>query len=207
MNDAIPSMICLTGRRCIVIGGGTVASRHVRRLIEAKGDVTVISPELSPSLSSRKDDFTFYERIFKAGDTTGAFLVIAATNHSQLNEVIYEEAVKSVPLVNIASNQALSNFFFPKVVKRGPLQLAVSTSGTSPFLTKKIANELEHQYGHEYGDYLIKAGELRQRILASDLTSEQKKQLLKQLTAPALLDAFRTHDQKAINEIIAQLNL
>ncbi|MCR6109275.1 bifunctional precorrin-2 dehydrogenase/sirohydrochlorin ferrochelatase [Bacillus sp. A301a_S52] len=207
MNDAIPSMISLAGKRCIVIGGGTVASRHVRRLIEAKGDIIVISPELSPSLSCHRADFTFYERSFRSGDTAGAFLVIAATNHSQLNDIIYEEAVKNVPLVNIASNQALSNFFFPKVVKRGPLQLAVSTSGTSPFLTKKIANELEHQYGREYGDYLIKAGELRQQILTSDFTPEKKKHLLKQLTNPAFLDAFRTHNQKAINEFIAQLNL
>ncbi|UTR13273.1 siroheme synthase [Salipaludibacillus sp. LMS25] len=207
MNDAIPSMICLAGRRCIVIGGGAVASRHVKRLIKAKADVIVISPDLSPFLTSKKDVLTFHKRPFRPGDTAGAFVVIAATNQSQLNELIFEEAVTHVPLINIASNQTLSNFFFPKVVKRGPLQLAVSTSGASPFLTKKIANELEHQYGQEYGDYLIKLGELRQRILDSDFTAEKKKQLLRQLTDQTFLNAFRTHDQDGINEFIEKLNL
>lgn len=148
-----PVNLSIEGRACLVVGGGAVASRKVRELLECGGAVTVTSPGLEPYLDglARDGSIIHINRDFSAGGTRGFFLVIAATDDDALNETIGEEAAAHGTLVNVASAGAHSVFTNPAVLRRGELMITVSTGATSPALSRLIKRELEALYGPEYG--------------------------------------------------------
>lgn len=166
-----------------MIGGGRVAERKVAGLLEAGARVKVIAPEVTEELSRLAEEgrIELELRPYRRGDLRGAFLVIAATDDPQVQEEVFAEAEEERIFCNVVDRPALCSFIVPSVVKRGRLQLAISTSGASPALARRLREQLEEQFGPEYEEYLELMARWRQEILARGLSEEEKRQIFNQL--------------------------
>jgi len=164
-----PVVLDLAGRVCLVAGGGAVAERKVRALLDAGAEVTVVSPSLTAGLRDRAAAGTLVHRskLLEERDLEGAFLVIAATDDDAVNDNIAGHCRKRGVLVNVATSPAASSFLVPSVVERGDLLIAVSTSGASPALARQVRMRLEREFGPEYAALLEALARLRQRLPAS----------------------------------------
>ena len=153
-------MMNLTGCKCLVVGGGEVALRKVRSLSGAGAKVTVIAPDVVEDIESL-NGVRVEKRDWQAGDASGYALVFAATDDSAVNAAVSAEArAKGIP-VNVVDDPELCSFIVPACVKRGDLLIAVTTSGKSPALSKRIRMEIEECYGPEYGEFVDLLGEIR----------------------------------------------
>jgi precorrin-2 dehydrogenase/sirohydrochlorin ferrochelatase len=153
--------------RCVVVGGGRVAARKVRALRAADARVVVIAPELCRSLQTlrEQDEIEVVERHYRSGDLKDAFLAIAATDDEMINRRVWKEARQRGLLVNVVDEPERCNFIAPSVVRRGPLTLAISTSGRCPALSRHLRQHLERQFGPAYGVYVELLGELRDEVV------------------------------------------
>jgi precorrin-2 dehydrogenase/sirohydrochlorin ferrochelatase len=147
-----PIFLNLRGRPCAVVGGGAVAERKVKGLLECEASVTVISPRLTGALQKLAEGETigYLPRAFETGDLEGAFLVVAAADDPEVNSRVWTEASGLGLLVNVADKPDECNFILPSVLRRGGLTLAVGTGGASPALARKLRTDLEDRYGPEY---------------------------------------------------------
>jgi precorrin-2 dehydrogenase/sirohydrochlorin ferrochelatase len=143
-----PIFLNLNGRRCVVVGGGEVANRKARKLLQARAEVVVISPKVKPELESVATEVR--RRPYGEGDLEGAFLVFAATDSREVNAAVaWEARERSIP-VNVADEPSEGDFALPSTLRRGQLQVAVSTGGASPTLARRIRYELEDAFGSEW---------------------------------------------------------
>lgn len=183
-----PVSLKIAGRSCLVIGGGRVAERKVLGLLVCEGQVTVISPELTPGLAAlhREGRITWRNRPYRPGDLAGAFLVIAATDDEQTQAAVQKEAVQEKILLNIADVPQCCNFILPSTLGRGDLTIAVSTGGKSPALAKQIREQLEERFGPEYAIYLDLLGALRAIILQQGWSATANKPLFEKLLHPEM---------------------
>jgi len=203
-----PIFLNVSDRNCVVIGGGKVALRKINDLIEAGALITVIAVEPLPEIEnlSGSGEVKLLKRRFKPGDLDDAFLVFAATNDKTLNVKISEAAKQRGILVNVVDNPELCNFFSGAVVKRGPLRLAVSTSGRCPSIAAGIRKELEELYTESYGDFVQSAGELRDKILSvQDITDEKKQQALKWLSQKETFTLFLNYGKEKVWEKLKKI--
>jgi len=161
-----PAYLDLRDRPCLVIGGGPVAQRKALSLLTAGADVTIVSPRLTPRLHdlARSGKITHHKKDFDEKDLSGRVLVIAATDSPEVNTRAARACRKKGILVNAATPPEESTFIVPSVVEQGDLLIAVSTSGASPALSKKIRKELEARYGPEYEQFLGKLAAVRKRV-------------------------------------------
>jgi precorrin-2 dehydrogenase / sirohydrochlorin ferrochelatase len=143
-----PIFLDLSGRRCVVVGGGEVANRKARKLLQARAHVVVISPEVQPELESVAVEV--YRRPYREGDLEGAYLAFAATDSREVNAAIGREAKERGVPVNVADQPFEGDFALPSTLRRGRLQVAVSTGGASPTLARRIKDELEGVFGPEW---------------------------------------------------------
>lgn len=199
--------ICLTGldgRRSLVIGGGKVADRKVRALLEAGAKVTVISPSLVPELDhlSQEDRIQVLRRAYRPGDLEGVFLVIAATDDPALNHAVWEEAQRCGCLINVVDDPRHSNFILPAVLRRGEFTLSISTGGGSPALARRIREQLEPQFGPEYGELARLLAELRPDLLRCFASPEARlSAALALIDAGALLSTLREEGYEAARRL------
>lgn len=152
MTPYYPIFLNVSGKKCIVVGGGEVALRKVEALLGHGAEVTVISPELCSGLSAlaRQVKIQVIERRYATGSLDGALMVIAATDDRQTNLAVAEEAKKAAVPVNVVDDPASSDFIVPSCLSRGDITIAVSTAGKSPALARKIRCILENNFGDEY---------------------------------------------------------
>ena len=143
-----PIFLDLSGRRCVVVGGGEVANRKARKLLQARAEVVVISPEIRPELESVASEV--HRRPYEDGDLAGAYLAFAATDAREANAAVAAEAKERGIPVNVADRPSEGDFALPSTLRRGRLQVAVSTGGASPTLARKIKGELEEAFGPEW---------------------------------------------------------
>ncbi|HEV3476216.1 MAG TPA: bifunctional precorrin-2 dehydrogenase/sirohydrochlorin ferrochelatase [Rubrobacteraceae bacterium] len=143
-----PIFLDLSGRRCVVVGGGGVADRKARKLLQARAEVVVISPEVGAELESVAVEI--HRREYREGDLEGAYLAFAATNVRKVNAAVAREAKERGILVNVADSPSEGDFALPSTLRRGRLQVAVSTGGASPTLARRIRGELEEAFGPEW---------------------------------------------------------
>jgi precorrin-2 dehydrogenase/sirohydrochlorin ferrochelatase len=143
-----PIFMDVSGSRCVVVGGGGVASRKVRGLLESGARVVVVSPEVSPEIEAM--DVTVEHRSYKPGDLAGAALAFAATDRREVNAAVAREAKENGIPVNVVDRPAEGDFALPSVLRRGGLQVAVSTGGASPTLARKIRAAMEPSFGAEW---------------------------------------------------------
>ena len=156
MAELYPIYADLTGRSVLVVGGGVVAARKVGSLLKRQIRVTVVAPEICPELQELTGDsgLVIHQRGYQGGDLAEHWLVIAATDDSELNRKVFADALKARIFCNVVDEPQLCTFHVPAVVKQGLLQIAISTAGASPALAKKIRIELEDQFGPAYGELL-----------------------------------------------------
>jgi precorrin-2 dehydrogenase/sirohydrochlorin ferrochelatase len=187
------NLIGLETRRCVVVGGGAVATRKLAGLLAAGARVTVISLELSTELESRaaEKQITVLRRAYEPGDLSGAFLVIAATDDPPTNAAVWDEARQLGCLINAVHDPAHSNFILPAVVRRGEVNLAISTGGASPTLARRLREQLETQVGPEYGDLAGLMAELRPEIMLQLPPGEARQAAAQRLLDSDLLEVVR----------------
>ncbi|CUH95742.1 hypothetical protein P22_1822 [Propionispora sp. 2/2-37] len=161
-----PVNLQLTGRHCAVVGGGSVAERKVGSLLAAKAQVAVISPDLTPELRRLQaaGRIVHVAEAYRFGMLQQFFIVICATNRTEVNRAAAEEAKQAGALVNVVDDAELSDFTVPAQVVRGDLLLTVSTGGKSPGISRLLREELAGRYGAEYGLYLDLVAALRDRV-------------------------------------------
>lgn len=161
-----PAFLNLREKKCIVVGGGKVALRKVKMLLDCKADVKVISPALHPDLVRlvKKKVLRRVPREYRPGDLEGAIIVIAATDVKEVNDRVTQEAKRSGALVNVVDDPGPSDFIIPSFFRRKDLTIAVSTAGKSPALARKIRRILEEKYGEEYASLLSLIGEVRSEL-------------------------------------------
>jgi len=166
-----PIFLNLEGKKCVVVGGGEVALRKVRALLDSGAKVVVVSPTLNSGLAQLAEvgTISLISREYEPKDLKDAVIVVAATDIAEVNQKIAKKARKHGFLVNVADRPEASDFIMPSLVRRGDLILAVSTSGASPALAKKIRMRLEQTFGEEYSPLLSLIKEVRQELKAQQL--------------------------------------
>jgi precorrin-2 dehydrogenase/sirohydrochlorin ferrochelatase len=181
----------LKGKRCLVVGAGDVGEPKIERLLETGAQVRVVALQASPAVRewARAGKIELELRAYIADDLRDVFLAVVATSSRTLNERIYHEAQVRGVLCNVVDVPDLCDFFYPSIVRRGDLQIAVSTAGQSPSLAQKIRQQLEKQFGPGYAAWVAELGETRKLILASDLEKERKLELLHTLASREALEA------------------
>ena len=201
----IPIFFDVTGRPCIVIGGGEVAARKIESLIEAGARVTVVSPRLSPPLQAAvaRGLVTHIARDYAPGDIKGCVLVYAATDDPKLHRELAAEARTLGIPINVADVPELCSFIAPAVVKRGALQIAISTGGASPAFAARIRRELEDRFGAEYALTLDLMRAARRRLHADEIAPVERMRRLTDLANSALPDAIAAGDVAAVERILA----
>ena len=161
-----PIFLNIRDRKCMVIGGGQVALRKVKSLLECGAEVKLISPSLCPELDTLAESRAIgvIRKSYQAGDLQGAFIVIAATDSSDINSEIAKECHNIGVWVNVVDNAEESDFILPSSLRRGSLTIAVATSGRSPALSRKIRMLLEKEFDEEYASMVLLIEEVRAKI-------------------------------------------
>jgi precorrin-2 dehydrogenase/sirohydrochlorin ferrochelatase len=176
-----PIFIDLKGRTCSVVGGGLVAERKARALLDCGARVSVISPALTEGLQSLAEGATIKHvpRGYKPGDLKGSFLVIAASDDPDVNSGVWKEANEMGILANVADQPEKCNFILPSVLRRGGLTVAVGTGGASPALARRIRTDLESRIGPEYAQYVKMLELWRAAVIVAVGEPERRRALLK----------------------------
>lgn len=145
MTTYYPVYLNLKGRRCVIVGGGTVAEGKIARLLDSGADIRVVSPDATAGIRQFADDGAVHweQRRYQEGDLDGAFIAIAATNVREVNRRIFEEAEQRGVMLNAVDDPPNCSFIAPSIVQRGPVTLAISTSGVSPALARKLRESLQ----------------------------------------------------------------
>jgi precorrin-2 dehydrogenase/sirohydrochlorin ferrochelatase len=181
----------LEGRRCLVVGAGKVGEPKIGALLDTGARVHVIALEASDAVHgwANAGKLTLELRPFTTEDLAGIFLAVVATASRALNASIYREAQQRGVLCNVVDDPEYCDFYYPAVVQRGDLQIAISTSGQSPSLAQKLRQQLERQFGPGYARWVAELGETRRLVLASDLDPQRKRNLLHSLASREALEA------------------
>ncbi|WP_058302231.1 precorrin-2 dehydrogenase/sirohydrochlorin ferrochelatase family protein [Gorillibacterium timonense] len=195
-SSAYPLILKLDGKRCLVVGGGSVAERKTASLLASGASVKVISPEVRPAFAFWAEEgvITLVQREYRPGDAaeSGALLVFAATGDREVNRRVCAEAEEAGQLCNSADDPQAGSFTVPASVRRGELLIAVSTSGASPTAARSLAAEIAERYGDEYAEYMKFLREVRERVLAGTSDPALRSQLLKEASDEAALAAIRS---------------
>ena len=178
-----PIFLKLTGRPCTVIGGGNLAESKIESLLTANARVTVIAPHANGRISSLAEagEITLHIREYAHGDLAGQFLAVAATDNPAVNRAVFSEAEASGVLMNAVDDPPFCDFYFPSVVRRGDLQIAISTAGASPALAQRLRKEINELLPLDTGDWLTELGNLRREVLQLEPLNPARNELLHQL--------------------------
>jgi len=207
MNTYYPVYIKLRNQSCVVIGGGKIAEGKVEGLLAVEARVTVISPELSPRLQelSNQKQITYIPRPYQAGDLTGAFMVICATDQAEINHQVWQEASANRQLVNVVDDTPRCNFIAPSILRKGDLTIAISTSGKAPALAVRLKERFQREIGPEYERFLELAGELREPLAKHIPDFETRKALWYELVDSDILEVLARGEEDSAKEIISQV--
>jgi precorrin-2 dehydrogenase/sirohydrochlorin ferrochelatase len=201
------TLVGLDSARCIVIGGGEIASRKVMALCEAGAQPVVISPVLCGILQelADRDLIDVVRRPYRSGDLAGARLVIAATDDPATNEAVWQEAQRTGCLANVVDDPLHCSFHVPATVRRGALTLSVSTGGNSPLFARRIRETLEEQFDSAYASYVALLGELRPTVRDRVADPVRRKALWRALLDSQLLDLIRAGQLQAARQLADEI--
>jgi siroheme synthase-like protein len=197
----------LSGRRCVVVGGGDVGLDKVEGLLGCDGDVVLVSPEAVEPLRELADEgsIRWERRGYRSEDLEGTFIVIAATADSEVNIRVFEDAERRAMLVNVVDVPPLCNFILPAIVRTGPLAIAISTAGASPALAKRIRSEIAEEYGEPYARLAVLLNEVRGWAKSTLPTYQDRKAFFESIVngEPDPVELLRRGDERAVGDLIA----
>ncbi|MCT4617792.1 MAG: bifunctional precorrin-2 dehydrogenase/sirohydrochlorin ferrochelatase [Marinisporobacter sp.] len=207
MDKYYPIMLDLCGKKCVVIGGGKVAQRKVLSLLKCGAKVKVISPKCTNKLKELQIEgkIELIKRPYIFGDIKGSFLAFIATDQEKVNKASLEEAKVQGVLVNVIDNPYECDFVVPSVIRRGDLQITISTNGKSPMLSKKIRQELEETFGEEYREYISILGDLRELVLREIDDIRIRRKVFETVVYSDLLEKYKNREIKDIRKAIMEL--
>jgi precorrin-2 dehydrogenase / sirohydrochlorin ferrochelatase len=196
----------LTGRRCLVVGGGEVGLEKVEGLLACDGEVTLVSPDAVPALRELADEgsIRWERREYRSADLDKTFIAIAATGDSEVNIRVWEEAEERAMLVNVVDVPPLCNFILPAIVRTGPLAIAISTAGASPALAKRIRTEIAEEYGAPYARLAELLNEVRGWAKATLPTYQDRKAFFEGIVGgePDPVELLRRGDEHAVRQLV-----
>jgi len=203
-------MACLklTGRRCLVVGGGDVGLEKVEGLLACDGEVTLVAPEAVSPLRELAEEgsIRWDRREYRTSDLDRTFIAIAATGDTEVNIRVWEEAEERAMLVNVVDVPPLCNFILPAIVRTGPLAIAISTAGASPALAKRIKDEIAEEYGEPYARLAELLNEVRGWAKGTLPTYGDRKAFFEAIVggSPDPVELLRQGDEPAVRELIAR---
>jgi precorrin-2 dehydrogenase/sirohydrochlorin ferrochelatase len=198
----------LKGRRCVVVGGGDIGLEKVEGLLACDADVTLIAPDAIDALRehAREGAIHWEQRPYAgAADLEGIFMAIAATNDTDVNISVYDDAERRAMLVNVVDVPPLCNFILPAIVRTGPLAIAISTAGASPALAKRMKREIEALFGEPYARLAVMLNDVRGWAKATLPTYQDRKEFFEGIVNgdPDPVALLRVGDESAVLEVIA----
>jgi precorrin-2 dehydrogenase/sirohydrochlorin ferrochelatase len=202
-----PVFLQLEGKIALVVGGGKVAQRKVETLLRYGASIHIISKVLTDKLKQLIDirEVRFLGEEMRDDFLDEAFIVVAATDDKKLNSKVSESARKRGLLVNAVDQPADCNFIVPSIVKKGDLSIAISTSGKSPALAKKIRKELDGQFGNEYEIFLNLMGGLRKEILGMGFSQEENSRIFHEIVNGGIIEAIARNDLAKVESSLARI--
>jgi siroheme synthase-like protein len=197
----------LTGRRCIVVGGGEIGLEKVEGLLACDGRVVLIAPHAVPELEklAAEGSIEWIRREYETGDLEATFIAIAATSDTAVNIRVYNDAEERAMLVNVVDVPPLCNFILPAIVRTGPLAIAISTAGASPALAKRIKSQIADAYGEPYARLAVLLNEVRGWAKGTLPTYQDRKAFFEGIVNgdPDPIALLREGDEAAVHELIA----
>src|SRR2546421_5323058 len=197
----------LTGRRCLVVGGGDVGLEKVEGLLACDADVTLVAPEAHPALIqlALEGSIRWQQRDYRSGDLDGGLLAIAATDETDVNIRVFEDAEGRSMLVNVVDVPPLCNFILPAIVRTGPLAIAISTAGASPALAKRMKREIADLFGPPYAVLPILLNDARGWAKATLPTYQDRKEFFESIVngEPDPIELLREGDVEAVRDLIS----
>lgn len=187
-----PVFLKLKDRPCLVVGAGRVGEPKIESLLAAGAAVKVVAPEASGAVAqwARAGKIDWQARRFESSDLEGVFLVVVATSSHELNDSVYRQAQAHGVLCNVVDDPPHCDFYYPSVVNRGQLQIAISTNGQSPALAQRLRRDLEQQFGHEYEAWIEALGRERQRLFTLPMNPEERRRVLHGLVTKERFEEF-----------------
>jgi siroheme synthase-like protein len=196
----------LTGRRCLVVGGGNVGLEKVEGLLACDANVTLVAPDAHPELIqlALEGSIRWERRPYEASDLDGCLIAIAATNSSEVNIRVFEDAEERAMLVNVVDVPPLCNFILPAIVRNGPLAIAISTAGASPALAKRMKREIADAFGEPYAELALLLNEARGWAKATLPTYQDRKEFFESIVSgePDPIELLRAGDARAVVDLI-----
>ncbi len=197
----------LTGRRCLVVGGGDVGLEKVEGLLACEGDVTLVAPRAHPELAqlALEGSIRWERRTYRAEDLDGRLIAIAATSDTDVNIGVFEDAEARSMLVNVVDVPPLCNFILPAIVRTGPLAVAISTAGASPALAKRMKREIGELFGEPYALLAILLNDARGWAKATLPTYQDRKEFFESIVngEPDPVTLLRAGDAESVRDLIA----
>ena len=207
VTTLFPMFLKLTRRRCLVVGAGKIAEGKIASLLDAGARVRVVAPQATVAIAAwaRHRRILWSQRVFEPADLDKAFLVIAATSSVRVHRAVFREARRRGVLCNAVDEPTRCDFYYPAVVRRGDLQIAVSTGGRSPALAQRLRRELEAQFGPEDEAWLDHLGRSRATLFARSMNPEARRRLLHRQTTAHAFGRFlkRQLTQKRVGHRVA----
>jgi precorrin-2 dehydrogenase / sirohydrochlorin ferrochelatase len=191
--ELFPLFLKLEGRPCLVVGAGRVAEAKAMSLLRCGAQVRVVAPAATDAIrhAAQTGQIAWKQRQFLDSDLAGVFLVVAATSSPELHERIFRQAQRDGILCNCVDEPDRCDFYYPAVVRRGPLQIAISTSGQAPILAQRIREEMEQQFAPEYGTWVEEVGRARADALGREISPVERMSLLRELSSENAFQEFR----------------
>jgi precorrin-2 dehydrogenase / sirohydrochlorin ferrochelatase len=201
----------LQGRRCVVAGGGEVGLEKVEGLLACGADVTLVAPSAVAALEdyAREGSISWERRRYRPTDLDATFLAIAATDDTDVNIAVYEEAERRAMLVNVVDVPPLCNFILPAIVRTGPLAIAISTAGASPALAKRLKREIADQFGEPYARLAVILNDSRGWAKATLPTYRDRKEFFEGIVngEPDPVELIRSGRERDVLELIEAAKL
>ncbi len=197
----------LTGRRCLVVGGGEIGLEKVEGLLACDGRVVVVAPEVEPGIErlAAEGSIEWHAREYESEDLEATFIAIAATNDTDVNIRVYDDAERRAMLINVVDVPPLCNFILPAIVRTGPLAIAISTAGASPALAKRMKAQIAAEYGEPYARLAVLLNEVRGWAKGTLPTYQDRKVFFEGIVGgqPDPIELLRAGDEQAVRDIIA----
>ena len=201
----------LTGRRCLVVGGGDIGLEKVEGLLACDASVVLVAPEAHSELQqlAQEGSITWIAREYESADLEGCLIAIAATDDTDVNIRVYDDAERRAMLVNVVDVPPLCNFILPAIVRTGPLAVAISTAGASPALAKRMKAEISAMFGEPYADLAVMLNDVRGWAKGTLPTYQDRKEFFETIVNgdPDPIELLRRGDVATVKAIIADAQL